>query len=269
MAQQQEKATQLKPYEPNKAELWVKKLEEQFLTGSLHWHPFFTSAYAGGGFTLGAGYLTHVGSYNTIDFRGSWTPSGLSARGDGVHRAASVRPAREAVGRRRLAQGHAGRLLRLRHGGDLVGRSRQLRVHAALRRGHARLPADARHRRAQRRRRVLAVGPAGRRGHASRRWTRSTPPSELPGLGEKVTYLHAHGTAAIDWRTSEGYIAPRRLLRRHVQQLQRRRRRLQLQARGLRGHPARARSGATPGCSRCTPACRPRPPRRPTRCRSS
>ena len=30
-------------------------------------------------------------------------------------------------------------------------------------------------------------------------------PIELPGLGEKVTYLHAHGTAAIDWRTSEGY----------------------------------------------------------------
>ena len=80
VAQEQQKATQLKPYEPSKAEKYVKKLEEQFLTGSLHWHPFFTSAYAGGGFTLGAGYLTHVGSYNTIDFRGSWTPSGTCGR---------------------------------------------------------------------------------------------------------------------------------------------------------------------------------------------
>ena len=75
-AQKAEKATRLAPYEPNKAEIWVKKLEEQFLTGALHWHPFFTSAYAGGGFTLGAGYATHVSAYNTFDVRGSWTPSG-------------------------------------------------------------------------------------------------------------------------------------------------------------------------------------------------
>ena len=61
-AQEQQKATQLHTYEPNKAEKYVKKLEEQFLTGSLHWHPFFQNAYAGGGFTLGAGYLTHLGS---------------------------------------------------------------------------------------------------------------------------------------------------------------------------------------------------------------
>ena len=77
-AQQQEKATQLKPYEPNKAEVLVNKLEEQFITGDLHWHPFFQSAYAGGGFTLGAGYLTHVGSYNTLDLRGSYTFSGYN-----------------------------------------------------------------------------------------------------------------------------------------------------------------------------------------------
>ena len=58
-AEKAKKATQLKPYQPNTAEVWVKKLEEQFLTGALHWHPFFTSAYSGGGFTLGAGYA-HV-----------------------------------------------------------------------------------------------------------------------------------------------------------------------------------------------------------------
>jgi hypothetical protein len=48
-AEKAEKAKQLKPYEPNKAEVLVKKLEEQFLTGAMHWHPFFTSAYSGGG----------------------------------------------------------------------------------------------------------------------------------------------------------------------------------------------------------------------------
>ena len=68
--------TKLRCYEPNKAEVWVKKLEEQFLTGALHWHPFFDSAYSGGGFTLGAGYARYVSAYNTIDLRGSVTPSG-------------------------------------------------------------------------------------------------------------------------------------------------------------------------------------------------
>lgn len=72
-AQQQEKAGSLAPYEPNKAEMWVKKIEEMFLTGDMKWHPWFTSAYGGGGFTLGAGYLSRVGDYDTLDVRGSYT----------------------------------------------------------------------------------------------------------------------------------------------------------------------------------------------------
>ena len=40
------------------------------------WHPFFESAYPGGGFTVGAGYRQHVSSYNMIDVRGSYTFSG-------------------------------------------------------------------------------------------------------------------------------------------------------------------------------------------------
>ena len=72
-AAQAEKAKDLKPYEPNKAERIVTMLEEKFLGGQLKWHPFFESAYSGGGFTLGAGYATHVSSYNTVDVRGSIT----------------------------------------------------------------------------------------------------------------------------------------------------------------------------------------------------
>ena len=75
-AEQQEKAKDLKPYAPNKAERWVKELEETFLSGQFRWHPFFESAYRGGGFTLGAGYLAPVGDYETVDVRGSWTPAG-------------------------------------------------------------------------------------------------------------------------------------------------------------------------------------------------
>ena len=72
---QAEKSTHLQPYVPNKAEKYLD-YAENYLTTGMRWHPFFDSAYSGGGFTLGAGYRRYVGSYNTVDFRGSLTPSG-------------------------------------------------------------------------------------------------------------------------------------------------------------------------------------------------
>jgi surface antigen Omp85-like protein len=70
---QVEKSHSLRPFEPGKAERVFESVEESFLTGAIHLHPFFDSAYAGGGFTLGAGYATHVSSYNVLDVRGSYT----------------------------------------------------------------------------------------------------------------------------------------------------------------------------------------------------
>lgn len=74
--QQQEKSTDLRPYEPDKAERWVKQAEQLLNGGEIKWHPFFESAYRGGGFTLGAGYLQFLSDYNWVDVRGSYTPSG-------------------------------------------------------------------------------------------------------------------------------------------------------------------------------------------------
>jgi hypothetical protein len=73
---QAKKATELRPYKPGKAEEILDRVEGLLLSGSLHVHPFFESAYAGGGFTLGAGYATHVSPYNTVDVRGSFTFKG-------------------------------------------------------------------------------------------------------------------------------------------------------------------------------------------------
>jgi hypothetical protein len=75
-AEQNEKEQQLVPYVGNKAERIVNGLEESFIGGRIKWHPFFESALAGGGFTVGAGYRQHVSSYSFIDMRGSITPSG-------------------------------------------------------------------------------------------------------------------------------------------------------------------------------------------------
>ena len=73
---QDAKAQKLTPAEPGKAEKYVTDLSEIMLSGQLHWHPFWQSAYAGGGFTIGAGYMRFVSPYNFLDVRGSFTPSG-------------------------------------------------------------------------------------------------------------------------------------------------------------------------------------------------
>jgi hypothetical protein len=62
IAAQKAKVAELEPYEVGPVEAWVNRFEDAFLSGRVKWHSFFDSAYAGGGFTLGAGYITQVSS---------------------------------------------------------------------------------------------------------------------------------------------------------------------------------------------------------------
>jgi hypothetical protein len=75
---QADKAQVLHPFVPNKAEAILDQVEETLLNGGIKFHPFFDSAYSGGGFTLGAGYAHHVSSYNVFDVRGSFTFKGYT-----------------------------------------------------------------------------------------------------------------------------------------------------------------------------------------------
>jgi hypothetical protein len=203
-AEQQEKAKQLKPYEPNKAEVWVTKLEEQFITGSLHWHPFFTSAYAGGGFTLGAGYATHVSSYNTIDVRGSYTISGYK-------RIESEFLAPRLFGRRGTLSVIGGWREATSVGFYGIGTdntSKEDRANYSFKQPYASALLDVRPNR-----KALIFGG----GVEYSQWDQGPgdgtapsvdevyTPATLPGLDATVTYLHLQGTAALDWRTSAGY----------------------------------------------------------------
>ena len=70
------KAEQLTPAMQGEPKQQVSRLLDIFLSGQLHWHPFWQSAYSGGGFTLGAGYSTFVSPSNLLDVRGSYTFSG-------------------------------------------------------------------------------------------------------------------------------------------------------------------------------------------------
>jgi hypothetical protein len=203
-ATQAEKAKTLRAYEPNKAEVWVKKLEEQFLTGSLHWHPFFESAYAGGGFTLGAGYARHVSNYNTIDFRGSYTFSGYK-------RIESEFFAPRLFGRRGTLSVIGGWREATSVGFYGIGTdntSKDDRANYSFRQPYGSATLDVRPAR-----RVLHLSG----GVEYSQWDQGSgdgtapsveevyTPDTLSGLGAKVTYLHTQGTVALDWRTSAGY----------------------------------------------------------------
>jgi hypothetical protein len=73
---QAEKAADLHPFTPNRVEQLIENVEQAMLTDSIRLHPYFESAYAGGGFTMGIGYRRHVSAYNLVDVRGSFTSKG-------------------------------------------------------------------------------------------------------------------------------------------------------------------------------------------------
>ena len=181
--EQQEKAKNLKPHAPNKAEVLLAKVEEQFITGSLHWHPFFQSAYAGGGFTLGAGYLTHVGATTrstcaaatpfpvTPGLRPSSAPRACStAAACSRSSAAGARPRRSAS----TGSGPATRR----------GRPRQLRLPAAVRVGAPRRTADA------------AAAVPGRAASSTRSGTRAPAQGSAPSVEEVYTPATLPGLGA-------------------------------------------------------------------------
>ena len=67
------KSKALTPYVPDKGERIAAKVQNIITGEGRHFHPFFDSAYSGGGFAFGAGYLQHVSPFNSVDFRGSYS----------------------------------------------------------------------------------------------------------------------------------------------------------------------------------------------------
>ena len=199
-----EKTKTVHVYEPNKAEEWLDRAETLLLRGGLHFHPFFDSAYAGGGFTLGAGYRRFVSPYNTVDVRGSLTLSGY---------------------KRVEAEFLAPRLFNRRGALSVIGGWREATQVGFYGIGTAATSSDDRANYSFTQpyvagrievwptRRLFVVGG----GLEYSQWDQGPgsgtvpsveeiyAPETLPGLGAKPTYLHAEGSAALDWRTSPGY----------------------------------------------------------------
>jgi hypothetical protein len=201
---QAEKAQALHPFEPNKVELFLDNLEATLLTGGIKVHPFFDNAYAGGGFTLGAGYATKVSSYNVLDLRGSFTFKGYT-RLEAAFMAPRVLNRRGSL---TLIGGWRNATQVGFYGIGNEQTSAQDRANYSFTQPYASAALSVM---PTRRLLVLAgaldvakwdVG-AGKGSDPS--VDEVYTPATLPGLGATPTYLHSQGTIGLDFRHSPGY----------------------------------------------------------------
>jgi len=200
---QAEKATRLTPHVPSLAEKYLDYAESVLSTGGMHIHPYFDSAYSGGGFTLGAGYRRYVSSYNTVDVRGSITFTGYK-RIEGEFLAPRLfdrSGVLSVIGGWREAT-------QVGFYGTGTANSEDDRANYGFKQPYGMA--------------TLTVRPARRfvlmRGGVETSQWEQTPgsgsapsvetvytPATLTGLGAKVTYLHSQGTLGVDTRSSPGY----------------------------------------------------------------
>ena len=198
-----EKAKSLSPYVPSRGERFGARLERLLAGEGRHGHPFFESAYSGGGFALGAGYLQHVSPYNFVDVRGIYSVAGYK-RAEAEFKAPRLFHRR---GELSLLLGYR-EATQVRFFGRGMDTSPDARGDYAFTRPYASG--------------ILTVRPTQRylmlRGGLE--WTRWSlqqasgrfppveavfPPNTLPGLAAETTYIHSQATVGFDWRTSAGY----------------------------------------------------------------
>ena len=200
---QDAKAEHLTPAAPGKAELYVTRISDMLLSGQLHWHTFWQSAYSGGGFTLGAGYSHHVSPYNLLDVRGSITFSGYK-------RIEAELLAPELFGRRGTLSVLGGWREATQVGfyGFGMTSTKDNRANYSFRQPYLATQLEV----FPTRRLFLA-----RAGLEVSQWSQnpgsgSAPsieqaytPETLPGLGAKPVYWHSQGTVGVDSRPARGY----------------------------------------------------------------
>jgi len=201
--EQAAKADVLHPYVIGTGERLLDRAEDILVNGVPRLHPFFTSAYYGGGFTMGVGYAHHVSPYSMIDVRGSYTARSY---------------------KRIEAEFTSPRLFHRRGSLSLLGGWREATQAAFYGTGmHTSLddrgnfdfkqPYASATFTLWPTRRLLTLGG----GLELSQWSLGTgqgsyrsldtvyTPATLPGLGTKTTYVHSQGTLGFDWRTSPGY----------------------------------------------------------------
>jgi outer membrane protein assembly factor BamA len=198
-----QKATELRPFQPTGVEVFVNNVEEAMLANEIRVHPYFESAYAGGGFTVGVGYRRFVSAYNLVDLRGSYTVKGYK-RVEGEFLAPRLfdrRAALSVIGGWRDAT-------RVGFYGTGISTSVDDRTNYRFTQPYGSATFDFRPTR-----KLLTFEGAVewsqwqiKSGQGDEPSTDTVyTPETLPGLGTSTTYVHSQATVAIDSRPAPGY----------------------------------------------------------------
>jgi hypothetical protein len=201
-----DKAGNLKPFAPDKAEQIITRISDIMVASQLGWHPFWKSAYSGGGFTAGAGYVKAVGAYDRVDMRGSITFSGYK-------RLETEFVAPRLFDRRVTFAALGGWREATEVGFYGIGRSsaQENRANYAFQQPYAGAILGARPTRGSL---LLEAGFEVSEWKLQSAGSGSVPPVEevytpatLPGLGASPAYLHSQATVAFDSRPGLGSAA--------------------------------------------------------------
>lgn len=200
---QADKVKDLHPYPVTTGERIMNKVEDITVNGGLHWHPYFESAYKGGGLALGLGYMHHVSPYNLLDVRGSY-----SLRN---YKRAEVEFMAPRIFQRRGTLSLLGGFRETTQV-DFFGTGNDTSRDNRTNFGFQWTYASA----------TMSIFPTRklfmlRGGVEVAEWKEqsgegSSPsvdaifnPTSLPGIDSRITYLHTQGTVGLDWRPSAGY----------------------------------------------------------------
>jgi hypothetical protein len=201
---QAEKAADLHPFVPGKGEDAINNAADLFLTGGLHWYPYFTSPYSGGGVPLGVGYVRFVSPSNQMAFRTAFTISGYMRFETEFFapRLFDRRGVLTVVGGWRQATQAA-------YYGAGMGSTLENRANFGFQQPYASATLDVRPTRG-----LFLI----RGGFEETQWKEVEPgssnyppvhavytPQTLPGLGSSPIYAHSQAMVAFDSRTSPGY----------------------------------------------------------------
>jgi hypothetical protein len=202
-AQQAAKSRALDVYTPTRGERIFRRADALISGATITWHPYFQSAYSGGGFTLGAGRATAVSAYNYIDARASYSIAG--------YKRAEVEFVAPRMFNRRGALSVLGgwrEATQVGFYGVGINTNDEHRANYSFKQPYGSalfsiFPT----------RRVFMLGAGVEYSNWNMGPGRGSFPSietaysadELPGIGADVTYLHNQATIGIDWRPSPGY----------------------------------------------------------------
>jgi Omp85 superfamily domain len=199
-AKQAQKAKDLKPYVPQKAERIIADLSREAIEEPSGFFPYLDSPYRGGGFTLGAGHRQFFADASSWDVKGAY----------------SIKNYKLLESSTRVPLGDHGRVgLRIgwfdapqvAYYGLGIDTSSDARTSFRLKETYAEGLLEFRPQRW-----IVLDGVIAYEDYSTEEGQGSSPsietvhtPLTAPGLGASPTYLHTQGTAGIDWRRSPGY----------------------------------------------------------------